>query len=295
MSKNPSTIAITGATGFVGSEVTKYFLDKGWHVVGLTRSPGTLEHKNLTYRKYDITKAVPSDTLEGVDYLLHTAYVKLSKASPEAVAINIKGAENLIKAAKKAHVGQLLFMSTMSAHEDAISAYGKQKLEIENLFLKESNTSVIRSGLIIGNGGIVKDMAQFMRTKHMVPLINGGNQPLQIVSINNLAEVIYLMCRKKLYGKFVVATPEVYSYKAFYEAIAKQLSVKVLYIPISYKVLETVFRVADTFRLPLGVGEDNLKGLKMLREMPSKDDLNKIGVSLYNLEAALNYSSLTKE
>jgi len=291
-SKQP-TIAITGASGFLGTDLLNFFVNKGWNVVALVRDQNKLKtNKNIEYRAYDITKPVSNSTLKDVDYLVHAAYVKLDKQHPDAMEINISGAKNLLKAAKTAALSKIVFISTMSAHEDAISVYGRQKLEIERLFLESKNATVLRCGLIVGNGGIVREMAGFMKSKHAVPLVGGGNQPLQIISVYDLVEIISNVLERSLTGRFVAANPKVYSYRSFYQALAAELRVNVLFVPLPYGVLEGIFKFAELFHIPLGVGDDNLKGLKMLKSMPSKKDMKLIGVNPINLEKALAKSSI---
>ena len=41
-------------------------------------------------------------------------------------------------------------------------------------------------------------MVDFMRSKHMVPLIDGGKQPLQIVAVNDVVRVIDILLNSKL-------------------------------------------------------------------------------------------------
>jgi nucleoside-diphosphate-sugar epimerase len=251
------------------------------------------ERQNLEFRTYDMTKPLSPKLLAGVDYVVHAAYIKLDAKHPDALELNISGAKNLIRAAGSAKAApRMTFISTMSAHEEAISIYGKQKLEIEKLFLKENNATVLRCGLIVGNGGIVREMAQFMKSKHAVPLIGGGNQPLQIISVHDLAKVIDNVFTRALGGRFVAATPKVYSYKSFYAALAKQLRIKIVYVPLPYWVLEGVFKAASALNISLGVGEDNLKGLKKLTSMPSQNDLKVIGVRLMELDKALAQSDI---
>lgn len=288
------TIAITGASGFVGGVLTTYFLDKGWKVVALARTiPAKGEaRKNLEYRSYDIQKPINAGTLKDVDYIVHAAYIKFNKKTPDAYAINVNGAKNIVAAAEKAHVKQLVFLSTMSAHENAISVYGKQKLETESVFLSKKNTTVLRCGLIIGDGGIVREMADFMKSKHAVPLIDGGKQPLQIVSVYDLAKVIDNALEYAVSGRLVIATPQVYSYREFYKTLARHLGVKVLYIPVPYGLLQFTLRTLAKLNISLGIEEDNLKGLKKLQSMPSQDDLKKVRADLMDLDAALTLSNL---
>lgn len=293
--KHTPVVAITGASGFLGTELTKYFLSIGWRVVGLVRDPSLQKTaNNIEWRAYDLVKPLSKNTLTDVDYLVHTAYTKLSTNNPNAFNENISGAQSLIQAAKKSSVKQLIFISTMSAHEDAISVYGKQKLAVEKLFLNTNNATVLRCGLIIGNGGIVKEMASFMKSKHAVPLVGGGRQPLQIISIYDLVKIIHISAEKKLTGRFVAATPKVYEYRQFYKALAKELGVFVAYIPVPYKLLEVAFKGAALLRIPLGVGDDNLKGLKKLIRMDSTKDLETIGLKLSSLKESLQKSQLRK-
>lgn len=290
---NIPTIAITGAAGFLGAELVRHFIKKKWKVVALVRDPQTKkDHGGVEYRYYDLEKPVPKSTLANVDYLVHAAYIKSGAGNSDALDGNISGAKRIIAAAKVANINKCIFISTMSAHEDAISIYGKQKLEVENLFLKTDNSTVLKCGLIIGNGGIVKEMASFMKSKHTVPLVGGGNQPLQIVSVYDLVSVIESVITQSISGKFVIATPRIYSYRQFYAALAKELGIRVAYIPVPYGMLEGIFKTAAFLHIPLGVGEDNLKGLKKLKSMNSKSDLEKIGVKLKNLDEALKMSGI---
>jgi len=280
------TVAITGATGFLGSVLVDYFLQKNWKVIALSRKPGQKKHIHLAYRDYDLSSPVDDTLLNDIDYIVHAAYVKAAD-NASALDVNVTGAENLISAIKKSNVKQVIFISSMSAHPGAISIYGKQKLYTERLFSKLENSTIIRPGLIVGNGGIVKEMSTIMATKHVVPIIDGGGQPLQIISVFDLATAIYNIFQRSLYGRYVVATTKVYKYKDFYKALAKQIHVNVIYVPIPYTVLLGIFKIVSLLPIKLGVGEDNLKGLKKLVSMQSASDLRKIGIIPDDLTTAL--------
>lgn len=281
------TIAITGANGFLGSTLTRYFVDKGWQVVGLVRTVPSDATEHVVYKQYDITKPLGRDTLRGVDYVVHTAYVKYGRQNAAtALQVNIAGAKRLLTAGEQAGIKKAVFISTMSAHEAATSVYGRQKLAIEKLFLA-TNGVVLRSGLILGHGGIVQDMAAFMKSKHMVPIIGGGNQPLQTIAVYDLARVIEAALGPGIHRQFTVATPKVYTYKQFYQALAKSLSIKVAFVPVSYPLLLAGFKSAAFLHLPLNLGEDNLRGLRQLRSADTAPDLKRLGVAIDDLEVAL--------
>jgi nucleoside-diphosphate-sugar epimerase len=281
------TIAITGANGFLGSELTRHLSKQGWQVVALVRKPKLSDDPNVRFERYDMEAPIEDGLLDGVDVLVHAAFIKYDAKHPDAMQQNIDSTRALLKAAKKSGVQKCIFISSMSSHEEAVSVYGRQKLAIEQLFDPKRDV-VLRCGLIMGDGGIVRQMAQFMRTKHAVPLIGGGTQPLQIIGVYNLVELIGKAASGKAAGRFVAATPQVYTYKQFYQALARALKTPVLFVPVPYGILLAIFRTAAALHVPLGVGEDNLMGLKKLRSMESADDLKKLGVKLDDLETVLS-------
>lgn len=288
MSSKQPTLFITGAGGFVGQQLVDYFADKGWNVVGLVRDPKKYKKtpKNVRYEQFDLTKPFDNKLFKGVDYLVHTAYIKADRNNPDAFNANLEGTKAMLTAARRNGVRKSLFMSSMSAHNQAKSVYGRQKLAIEELF-NAPNDVILRSGLIVGNGGIVRQMAGFLKTKRMVPLVDGGRQPLQIISVSNLVQVIEKVLESKLHGRFVVAHPKVYEYKELYKAMGDQLGVKLLFVPVPFIALLGVMRTIAFLRLPLAVNEDNLWGLKMLRSADNAADIKKIGVKLDTLQEAL--------
>ena len=290
---NKPIVVITGANGFLGTALTKHFTAKGWQVRGLVRTVPEKSPKNIQYFAYDLEGAVPAEAFKGADYLVHTAYVKFNPKNQNALKVNVTAAKRLLKVADANKLKKKLFMSTMSAHKEAESVYGKQKLQIEKLF-SDRKSVVIRSGLILGNGGIVKDMADFMKSKHAVPLVGGGKQPLQVIGNYDLCRVVEILLVGKLSGLFTVATPTVYTYKEFYKALAKQINTPVVFVPLPFFALIGAIKTIRFLHLPLNVSEDNALGLKQLRSAETAPDLKKIGVQLDDLETVLKKPGIIK-
>lgn len=288
MPKNsPPIVIITGASGFVGTELIKHFNQRGWQVRALVRNARSYAPRDqVTYHEYDLNAPLDETAFRGADYLVHTAYMKYDRRHSDAFQVNLRAAKRLIKAADKHGLKKSVFMSSMSAHGGAESVYGKQKLAIEKVFTGPRAVS-LRSGLIMGDGGIVKQMAGFMRSKHMVPLIGGGKQPLQVIGVYDLARVIEAALTTRVSGVLTVATPEVYSYKDFYRALAKRLGIKVLFVPVPFWALMTVLKTVAFLPLPLSVSTDNALGLKHLRSADTAPDLKRLNIELDNLEQIL--------
>lgn len=285
------TVAITGANGFLGGRLAAHFQQQGWQVVALVRRPDEGQDSGVRYAAYDLTKPVDDSMLKGVDLLVHTAYVKQGKDYPKAMNVNVTAAKRLLTASRKNKVKKNVFISSMSAHDAAESVYGRQKLAIEKLFAGKQDV-VLRCGLIIGNGGIVKQMVDFMRTKHAVPLVGGGGQPLQTIAVYDLARIIEKLYTDNIHGLFTVATPKVLTYREFYQIVSRSLQLKVLFIPIPYSVLVGMIKMIRALHLPLAVSEENVLGLKHLIAVDTTSDLKKIDVELDSLETALQKSGV---
>lgn len=289
MSKQP-VVAITGANGFLGSVLQKHFLAKGWQVRALVRTPGKPK-KNLSYATYDLTQPIDDTILTGVDYLVHAAYVKQTSARSGAFDSNVLGAKQILAASRANKLKKNVFISSMSSHPGAISVYGRQKLRIEKTFNGKQDIS-LRPGLIIGNGGLVKNLVTFMKKRRVAPLIGGGKQPLQIVSVDDLAIAIDTALTSTASGIYTIAHPTVYQYKDFYKKVARHLHIRVLFLPIPFGLLLALFNLVDFLHLPLAVGKDNLLGLKKLIAVDTAPDLKKLGLTLDDLDQALKKSDL---
>ncbi len=292
MSENKPKIIITGASGFLGTELIKQFKRDDWQIVALVRNAKKYKTKGVEYVEYDLSKPFDDSAFAGADYLIHTAYMKHDSKHPDAMKINYDGSKRVLQASRKYKLKRNVFISSMSAHSGAESVYGKQKLKIEKLF-SGSDCTVIRSGLIMGNGGIVKQMADFMKSKHAVPLIGGGKQPLQVIGVYDLVRVIKAILKQNKSGTFTIATPEIYSYKTFYQKLSKKLGIKILYVPVPIGLLLGITKLTALLHLPFSINSDNVLGLKNLRSAQTAGDLTKLKIELDDLDKILTKSNLS--
>jgi nucleoside-diphosphate-sugar epimerase len=284
-------IAVTGAGGFLGQHAVEYFSSRGWQVVGLVRNPdkhtGT---KSVSYRKYDLTTGIDSTTLKGVDAVIHAAYAKEGDGI-DGYAVNILGAKNLLSACTKHKIRKCIFISSMSSHKDAISVYGKQKFHIEAMF-KKAGYLAVRPGFLIGNGGISKQIVDLMKKWHVVPVISGGKQPLQILGIDDLCRALDAGLEKNHHGILTIAHPEVITYRELYRQIANRAQLHIMFLPLPYWLTYFALFCLHTILQGSGVGPENLKGLIALRTTNNNADMYKVGLELPALPEYLDTLNL---
>ncbi len=232
---SPETIAISGATGFIGSELCTYFVQQGYHVIGFCRTIPAQKIQGVEYRTFSLENNSAPALFKDVTVFIHCAYLK----GEEVKNINIEGTKNLLQASRNAGVKKNIFFSSMSAHDAALSAYGQQKLQLEKEFSGKDD-AIIRPGLVIGNGGLFLEMVKHIKTKGIIPLIEGGEQPLYTVHISDVLKATEIIISKNLNGIFTVAEPNPVLYKDFYREFANVLGKKVFMFNISYSVMEKI-------------------------------------------------------
>lgn len=281
------TIIITGANGFIGSALTAHFSNKGYHVRALVRNPLQQSSSTKSYHPYDLNTPIDEKQFQGANYMIHCAYIKYNAENKNANELNIKGTKQLLNVSRKCGLVKNIFISSMSAQPDALSNYGRQKYTIEQLF-NTKNDVVVRPGLVLGNGGLLKSMTAFIKKNKIVPLIGGGNQPLQTLDVNELAIAIEKIIEKDLHGTFTVAETEPVTYKEFYKALCAVIRINALFIPLPYFITNITLHLLESMGLAKEISTENLLGLKNLKIQNTENDMNKVGIKISGYKDTLD-------
>ncbi|MSN82487.1 NAD-dependent epimerase/dehydratase family protein [Riemerella anatipestifer] len=131
---NNRKILITGGAGFIGSNLTEYFLDKGYKVRVLdnfsTGHKGNIE-AFLEDEKFELLEGdirnleTCNESCEGVDYVLHQAALGSVPRSIEnpitSNEVNVSGFLNMLVAARDAKVKRFVYAASSSTYGDSKS------------------------------------------------------------------------------------------------------------------------------------------------------------------------------
>ncbi|MCU0433938.1 MAG: NAD(P)-dependent oxidoreductase [Bacteroidia bacterium] len=281
---NAPVIVITGASGFIGSAAAGFFMHCGYSVISAGRKPHRNGYTHLHFDLEDETAAplqLPTDTT----IVLHAAFVT-AQQNNRAYELNVNGTRKLLEAAKQAGVHQFIFLSSLSALPDAVSIYGRQKFACEKLVLENGGT-VVRPGLVIGNGGLFASMQKHIAAGKRIPIFNGGNQPLQTVYVSNLLIALHRIIILDVKGIVTIATPEAITYKHFFELVATDANTHAKFINLPLAPVKLLLRMARMLGIKLPVSDDNLAGLQSMRKVESAGDLAKLGMVLKNAEESI--------
>jgi nucleoside-diphosphate-sugar epimerase len=133
MKVQSGTVALTGATGFVGKATLDRLLEAGWNVRALARSEQP-KRSGVVWISGSLDNPHSLNELcQGADAVLHIAGVVNAPDAAGFDAGNVTGTANMLTAAKEAGIDRFVHVSSLSAREPALSAYGASKLRGERL------------------------------------------------------------------------------------------------------------------------------------------------------------------
>jgi nucleoside-diphosphate-sugar epimerase len=154
-------VAITGASGFIGTAIAKGIRSSGSQTVTLGRK----KCNSADTLFFDLREKLDPRILDTVDVLIHSAYDFAPRKQQDIKAVNIQGSMGLFDTAEKCGVKKILFISSMAAHAGAISEYGRSKYCLENRVSQIDGGMSIRPGTVWSEqpAGIVGKMARISR------------------------------------------------------------------------------------------------------------------------------------
>ncbi len=270
-------VLITGATGFLGNQLTRRLLDEGMDVRVLVRSKSKLaELEDINTNHLDVTLGdVTNETslieatrdVQGVFHLAGLiAYSKQQRQAMEDV--NVQGTKNLIAAIKKNGSPRLLHLSSVVAVGagftpeqilDESSPYNvahlglgyfdtKHDAEIavfEAVRRKEIEAVAINPSTIYGPGDAKKGSrgAQLKVARGKFPFYPPGG--VNVVHVDDVVDLCVKAFRSSKNGERYIACGENLTIQETFDRIAKLAGVKPPSVPLPRAVIFGLGKVGD--------------------------------------------------
>lgn len=247
-------VALTGGTGFVGSQIADALLASGYRVRALVRrpeDPGWLAAMDVEIVKGDVRDADSLDALvNGAAVVVHAAGKTSARTEADYMAANAGGTANVAAATRRlagdAHVILVSSLSAAGPSRDGIpvkatapgrpvSSYGRSKLAGEEELRRICGFpfTILRPCAVYGpRETAIRDLF-VAASKGVVPVLAGGTPRIQLVYALDVAAAVVGALRRGGRGEtFFVAHPEILTYGSIARTLASLPPKKPLLLPV---------------------------------------------------------------
>jgi nucleoside-diphosphate-sugar epimerase len=258
--------AVTGANGYVGSRLVEA-LSADFHVVPMGRNAGT-EGIRWTFGDVRVVDALKA---HDVKVLVHSAWDMKETDPAKNLRLNVEGSAALFADAQAAGVERIVFISSISAFDNARSEYGRSKLAVEKITLDAGGT-VVRPGLVWGEspGGMFSAVSRQVRNGGLVPMIGDGRYLQYLVHEDDLGEAVRRAAQGEYAGRVLtVAHPNGCMFRDLVSGMAARVGSKVSLMPVPWWLVYSGLKLAEAVGIPFGFRSDSVISLVYANPQPA--------------------------
>ncbi|MFA5089679.1 MAG: NAD(P)-dependent oxidoreductase [Candidatus Omnitrophota bacterium] len=267
-------VLVIGGGGFIGSHLAKKLNLQGYNVTVLARrNPNQefIKSFNAELRSGDLLEPGSlKNALVGIDTVFCAVNIKPSGKNTqeyerELYLLHTNGTRNLIEACKFHGIKRIIYFSSVAAmgykkgvniydescENNPIDAYGKAKLEAENILNRsakagEIDVTILRPPGVFGENSLgVLNRIVFFAKKGFIPIIGSGKERQSITYVGNVVNQAILAANNiSSIGRTYITTDNIpYSVNEIVDTVIQALGMRPLkiYIPFWFVMLVISF------------------------------------------------------
>jgi nucleoside-diphosphate-sugar epimerase len=243
-------LAITGATGFVGSRLLEQALAAGHEVVALTRrSQG--ERRGVTWVQGALDdRQMLQRLVEGTEAVIHVAGV-INGTKAEFDAGNAGGTLNLLAATTSSGLRRFVHVSSLAAREPGVSLYGASKAQAEDLVQRSGlDWAIVRPPAVYGPGD--RETLELFKAAKLgvVPLPPAGR--ISLIHADDLSRLLLALASPHAPSKVLYepddGRAEGWTHREFADALAAAQDRRALALPVPAALIRLGARIDGLLR-----------------------------------------------
>lgn len=182
-------LALTGATGFVGSHLVEAALASGHEIVALTRREQP-PRERVTWISGDLhDREALEQLVDDADAAIHAAGVISAKTAADFEKDNVEGTLAMLAAATAGGVRRFVQISSLAAREPNLSLYGGSKARGEELVMGSGlDWSIVRPPAVYGPGD--KETLELFRMAKLGMMLMPPKGRVSVIHVGDLARLL---------------------------------------------------------------------------------------------------------
>ena len=189
-----SSVAVTGATGFIGHVLVQSLIKNGWKVRALTRTP-RINDESTQWIPGDLDDPIALQSLvQDVSAVVHCAGLVRGSSLKEFTHTNVEGTSNLVHTSvQQDPPPRFLLISSLAAREPNLSWYANSKHMAEQLVVNSSGVmpwTVFRPTAVYGPGD--KELSPLFRATRygILPMVGSQTSRYSLLHVSDLVSAI---------------------------------------------------------------------------------------------------------
>ncbi len=206
-------VLLTGGAGFLGINLARYLLAKGYDIV-------SLDIEDFAYPERDQISEIAGDirdralvdrAMEGANFVVHCAAALPLYSPEEIITTDVDGTRNVVESARQNGVKRFIHISSTAVYgipdhhplyEDdervGVGPYGEAKVEAEDVCFAYRDEGmivpVIRPKSFVGPErlGVFALLYDWAKDGRGFPMLGDGSNRYQLLDVEDLCEAIHL-------------------------------------------------------------------------------------------------------
>ena len=267
-------LLITGGAGFLGINLIRYLLERGYEIVSLDIAefdyPDAKDKIEII--RGDIRdKETVERAMNGVDSVVHCAAALPLYPPDDIFTTNIDGTKLLLQSALKHNIERFVHISTTAVYGvpdhhpiyetdklDGVGPYGISKVEAENICEEYREKGmcipIIRPKSFVGPErlGVFAMFYEWAYEGHNFPILGRGNNRYQFLDVEDLCEAIYLtltLPEDTVNDTFNIGATQFTTMREDYQAVLDYAGHGKKIIPIPAAPAVAILKILEFFHL----------------------------------------------
>ncbi|MGQ9631173.1 MAG: NAD-dependent epimerase/dehydratase family protein [bacterium] len=300
---NANKVLITGATGYIGSRLSKALLGEGCKVRCFVRDGE--KAKPLREMGAEIVEGDIADEhslqgiADGIDVIYHLAG---AMTGDEAFIrrVNVGGTENLLRACEGKKLSAFVYSSSCTVYGDnpgrAVdestpsspqTAYTRSKVAVERMLLERFEEEglpsiILRFGGVYGKDSSIVDMG--MVREGRMKIVGRGENYMQLIYIDDLVDILKVVPIRARAGEiYIIADDLSVKVSEFYKCLAGEMGApppKHIAVPIAKMAIRFIGLLSKLTGFAPIMTEDTLKTMLSSLRCSNRKMKEALGVNL---------------